>query len=382
MSIIRLSEEEMKEIAHSLVVNSMRIGRIDDEFESVRIIYNSTDADCQAFALAIEEECWKLGAYTLILPYSSKREKLRYLLTPEESVARLSRLAKSIAESIDVTMFIGEQDEPDWARYVTEKLRLSAPVRLKLREILDERKVRWLYFGWPIEGAARGYGCDLEKFRRIYFNSIRESFSKRTLELCNYYGKALTDKEFVEIKADDGTYLKFSIKGRPILIDDGIISDEDIARGDVGLNIPSGEVFVAPLETTANGKILFEDVVPHGFGKVKNLMLEFKDGKVVRYSAEKGEENFTKFLDANTGEKDRIAELGIGCNPGAEYTGGSIIVDEKIFHTIHIAIGNNTGASHGKNKASSHLDMIKFMTHGRLFVDGKLIMEKGEPTQI
>jgi len=111
-------------------------------------------------------------------------------------------------------------------------------------------------------------------------------------------------------------------------------------------------------------------------------MLEFKDGKVVRYSAEKGEENFTKFLDANTGEKDRIAELGIGCNSGAEYTGGSIIVDEKIFRTIHIAIGNNTGAYHGKNKASSHLDMIKSMVHGQLFVDGELIMERGEPIHL
>ncbi|MCP8313794.1 MAG: hypothetical protein H3Z53_05415, partial [archaeon] len=88
-----LSEEKMREIAHSLVVNSMRIGkRIDDEFESVRIIYNSTDADCQSFALAVEEECWKVGAHTLLLPYSSKREKLRHLLTPEESVTQLSKL--------------------------------------------------------------------------------------------------------------------------------------------------------------------------------------------------------------------------------------------------------------------------------------------------
>ena len=79
----RLSEEEMRKIAHSLVVNSMRIGkRVDGEFEAVRIIYNSTDDYCQTFALAVEEECWKLGAHTIIIPYSSKREKLRYLLTP------------------------------------------------------------------------------------------------------------------------------------------------------------------------------------------------------------------------------------------------------------------------------------------------------------
>ena len=100
---------------------------------------------------------------------------------------------------------------------------------------------------------------------------------------------------------------------------------------------------------------------------------------MVDYEAAEGREVFTRFLEANTGDKDRIAELGIGCNPGAEYTGGSIIVDEKIYGTIHIAIGNNTGAYHGKNKASSHLDMIKEMGKGELLVDGEPVMRGGKP---
>ena len=97
------------------------------------------------------------------------------------------------------------------------------------------------------------------------------------------------------------------------------------------------------------------------------------------FTAKRGLENFVKFLDANSGEKDRIAELGIGCNPGAKYTNGSIIVDEKIYRTVHIAVGNNIGAYHGKNRASSHLDMIKFMDEGSLHVDGRLVMDKGQP---
>jgi len=145
------------------------------------------------------------------------------------------------------------------------------------------------------------------------------------------------------------------------------------------LNIPCGEVFVAPLETTANGSILFDEVAVPGFGKVTNLRLKFAEGRVVSVSADDGADRFNKFLDANTGDKDRIAELGIGCNPGAEYTGGSIIVDEKIYGTIHVAIGNNTGAYHGINKASSHLDMIKSMKQGELYVDGKLVMKDGSP---
>ena len=99
----------------------------------------------------------------------------------------------------------------------------------------------------------------------------------------------------------------------------------------------------------------------------------------MKYEAERGRKNFATFLAANTGEKDRIGEFGIGTNPGATYTGGSIIIDEKIFGTVHIAIGNNRGAYHGKNKASSHLDLIKDMRQGQVFVDGELILNRGKP---
>ncbi len=200
-----------------------------------------------------------------------------------------------------------------------------------------------------------------------------------TAEVARHYRKALTGKKEVRIVADDGTDLSFEITDRPLLVDDGIISEEDVKVGDVGNNIPSGEMFVAPLETTANGTLKIEHAAVPPFGKVKGFTAHFKEGRVEDFEAVSGKDVFRKFLDANTGDKDRIAELGIGCNPGAEYTGGSIIIDEKIFRTIHIAIGNNQGAYHGTNRASSHLDMIKDMRRGRMYADGELVMKNGGP---
>jgi aminopeptidase len=281
---------------------------------------------------------------------------------------------------MDVYMFIGEEENPTWAGGVESKVKLASPMRQRLFEIMDGRGVRWVYFGWPVAGAAKAYGVPLERFREIFFNSIRMSFSKELLDLCSYYRSALMNADQIHIESED-TELSFSIKGRPAIVDDGIISSEDKAGGDTGLNIPSGEVFIAPLETTANGVIRFPVVVIPGFGRIDGLTLTFKDGKVDDFSADSGKEKFAKFLESNTGEKDRIAELGIGCNPGAEFTNGSIIIDEKIYRTLHIAIGNNTGSYHGVNKASSHLDMIKDMRKGSLYVDGRLVMEGGEPVR-
>jgi aminopeptidase len=378
-----LSEKEMKNIARAFVRRSMKIGRRSDrKFESVRILYNATDPSCERMAFKIEEECWRVGAHTLLLTERCWRAKQHYKITPEKSLKEMSPFAEAIARRADVTIYVGEDDDPMWARGLSEKLKLTGPIRQKLHEILDKRKVRWAYFGWPVPGAAKGYGCPVAKFRQIFFDSIRASFTPELLRLCEYYRRSLAGRDKVRITAEDGTDLNFRIKGRPVLVDDGFISREDIARGDVGLNIPSGEIFVAPLETTAEGEIFFENVAIHGFGKVKGLWLKFRKGKIAGYDAFSGKANFTNFLKANTGEKDRIAEFGIGCNPGARYTGGSIIIDEKIFGTVHIAIGNNTGAYHGKNKASSHLDLIKDMRRGQFFADGKLVMDRGKPSKL
>jgi aminopeptidase len=314
-------------------------------------------------------------------PGSFARERIKLSSKPEDSLREVEPLMLRIAETTDVDIYIGECDDPNFTAGLVDKWRLGAPSRQKYRETMDDRNVRWAYVGWPLPSAARGYGVDQEEFRRILFNSIRQSFSKDLMNNIEYYAGALSGKERVKITAQDGTDLGFKIKGRPVLKDDPTISVEDVARGDVGLNIPCGEVFVAPLETTANGTIIFDEVALPGFGKVTSLRLQFAEGRVVEASAAAGADLFHKFLDANTGDKDRIAEFGIGCNPGAEYTRGSIIVDEKIYGTIHIAIGSNTGSYHGINRASSHLDMIKNMKQGEIQVDGKPMMKNGLPAR-
>jgi aminopeptidase len=265
-----------------------------------------------------------------------------------------------------------------------KRMLLGAPSGQKLHEMMDKKHIRWCLLGFPVKMAKKKhYIVPESKYETVYINSIRETYGKRTQKLCRHYRKALRGGDKVHITANDGTDLTFSIKGRPVLMADGIIDDQDLKDGDVGNNIPDGEAFVAPLEYSANGKIFYDYVNIPGFGHIKGgIWLHFKKGKVVKYQAKtkKGNAIFRKFLDSNTGDKDRIAELGIGTNTGAKFI-GTIIVDEKIYGTIHIAIGVNTGSYHGKNKASSHLDMIKQMKgkQGNITLDGKLIMKNGEP---
>ena len=209
--------------------------------------------------------------------------------------------------------------------------------------------------------------------------AIKETFEPSIEKYCKYYEKSLRNCDRIRIVASDGTDLTFRIKGRPLLVADGRLDENDLRKGDVGVNIPDGEVFVAPLEHSANGYIRFDWVPIEGFGLVRDLKVKFKNGKIVWFDSP-DRKIFKNFLNANVGEKDRIAEFGIGTNLKAEPI-GETIVDEKIFGSIHIAIGNNRGAYHGKNKASCHLDMVKLMKEvdGRVYADGKPIMQAGLP---
>lgn len=347
--------------------------------ETVRLVYSDVSKECKKLAEFIKEECWRKGAHVTDLTYSSKETRKHLKLIPFDTAAELPLTAKLFAGAYDVRIFLGGDEDINWTKGLEEKIKVGSPASQKVREIIDRKKVRWCYFGWPIP--KKQYFVSKEKYRRVFLASIKKTFSPEVRKLCEYYKKALENGDRIRITANDGTDLTFRIKGRPILVADGIIDEEDIKRGDVGLNIPDGEVFVAPLEYSANGFIIFDFVAIHGFGLVKNLKIKFRKGKVVWFDSPQ-KEIFKKFLDANTGEKDRIAELGIGTNPAAEFI-GETIVDEKIFGSIHIAIGNNRGAYHGKNKASSHLDMIKIMRGkgGNLYVDGKLVMKNGLPVK-
>jgi aminopeptidase len=346
--------------------------------ESVRIMYHPEN---WKLAKEIIIETIKSGAHPSWTCDYSELEKEIMKISKIENLEELPTHTKNMLESFDVRIKIESEDDPTWESKVESwKFRAGMDIRQYMHEVLDKRKTKWVYVGWPFDKVADYYGVSRKWYRKMIFDSIKESFSRRTIELANFYEKALRGKDKVKIVSidDDPTDLELRIKGRKILKDIGYLTLEGIKKGDVGLNIPSGEVFCAPLEDSANGKIFFKKIFIHGKGFVNDLYLEFKNGKVVYFEEKDKEKNFEKLLNENTESSKVIAELGIGCNRGAKYS-GYILTDEKIFGTIHIAIGNNTGAYGGKNKASMHLDMVKDMKNCRMYVDGKLVMDRGLP---
>lgn len=180
---------------------------------------------------------------------------------------------------------------------------------------------------------------------------------------------ALSGAQNVRITAANGTDLSFCIDGRRVMSEGGVIPKGEF------FNFPSGEVFVAPIENSANG-IFICDVSCGSLGNVDApVRLEFLRGKVVEISGDgKVAEMLKTDVSLASGGKSIIAEFGIGVNPFFKQI-GNVLVDEKVLGTCHVAIGDNTGFG-GINKSSIHVDFI--VDKPTISVDRNRIMTEGK----
>jgi len=174
-----------------------------------------------------------------------------------------------------------------------------------------------------------------------------KSLAKRTKGIAKEINKA----DFIKVKTINGSFLSFSKKGRKAQSDTGILK-----RPGSFSNLPAGEVFLAPLEGTARGKLILEWAPTRRLRSP--ITLTVKDGNVIDID---GRDEYVEYLRAKLSEREEnrnIAELGMGTNDRATRP-DNILESEKILGTIHIALGDNSSFG-GKVKTPFHQDFVFF----------------------
>lgn len=181
--------------------------------------------------------------------------------------------------------------------------------------------------------------------------------------------KLLTAAKKARITTKAGADLSMSLEGRAGEDDCGIY-DTPGAFG----NLPAGEAYIAPLEGTANGSLVY-DASMGGVGLLKEpIRVTVKDGWAVKVEGGEEAQRLQAILDKAGKNGTNIAELGIGTNEGARVT-GSVLEDEKVLGTVHIALGDNANFG-GKVDADCHLDGI--LSAPNLYLDDELVMKDGQ----
>jgi aminopeptidase len=179
--------------------------------------------------------------------------------------------------------------------------------------------------------------------------------------------KRLSAASEIRIQAE-GTDVRLGVAGRTWVNSDG------------RRNMPSGEVFTGPHERSANGTIRFTvPTGPRGV-TVTGVQLEFRDGEVVRASAERGDDYLQAALATDAGAR-YLGELGIGTNTGIDRATGHILLDEKMAGTVHLALGRSYPETGGTNDSALHWDLICDLRQGgALSADGDALVRDGAVT--
>lgn len=157
----------------------------------------------------------------------------------------------------------------------------------------------------------------------------------------------------IEIKNLMGTNLSLNVEGRPFFTD--TIIDWKTMKW---MNLPTGEVIVAPIENSLNGKLVC-DMAIGGIGPLKMpIELTVQNGEVK--DAVSGDLQVLKRVEdsLNTDKWSKVVgEFAFGINPKARFV-EEFLESEKILGTIHLAFGNNSDMPGGKNKSKNHMDFL------------------------
>lgn len=289
----------------------------------------------------------------------------------EEQLETVSEAKTRELEEMDAYIRIGGSDN-------SQELSGIDPSKVSRRkkateELLDVRLgKKWVATRFPTASMAQTAGMSTQELESFVFSAVNDTDWEELEDKNQRVKEAFDDAETVRI-VGEGTDLELSLSGR-----EGV-------KASGGNNIPDGEVFYAPVKDSLNGHIQFTYPEIIQGTEVPGIRLEFENGRVTDFSAEKNEEFLEQMLDTDEGAR-YVGELGIGTNRNIQDYVGETLFDEKIGGSIHLALGRAyercVPEGEERNTSGIHWDIVKDLRKrkggGKLIVNGEVVQEDGD----
>jgi aminopeptidase len=355
-------------LAKTLVQYSTRVGEDD-----VVVITGETPAE--PLLLSIYEHVLRAGGLPEVRMSPVGASERFFDVANDKQIDWISASHRASAEDSDVLISVSSPlntrslSHVDPARQA-RRGRATRPLMTTIMERASRDELRWVTTILPTHALAAEANMSLDRYSDLYFRACLADAddpiaawtkaADETRRLCDW----VQGREEVHITGP-GTDLKLNVAGRTFI------------PGDGGNNMPDGEFFTGPVEDSAEGTITFHLPAVHGGRDVSGVRFRFESGKVVDASADTNEDFLISLLDSDPGARF-LGELGIGTNFGITEGTRSILLDEKIGGTIHLAIGQSYPETGGVNESSVHWDMICDLRRGgSVVVDGEVLQKDG-----
>ena len=328
-------------------------------------------------ALSMLEEVYlkviEAGGFPLVRMDNLRLMEILYQHGNEEQITHISRTELYEAEQTDARIYIyGHKNTKTLSRISPARQRMRRQAQREVRDI-HMKKDRWCLTIFPTDSFAQDANMSQRDFEDYYYSSCFADLADPLTEWKKLYErqeeliKSIGKISEVKIVGPE-TNLTMSAEGRTFNNSHGL------------RNVPCGEIYTAPVEDSIEGYIYFPMRNDYLDNELQGIRLWFEKGKVVKATAEKGEEFLLSILDSDKGAR-YTGELGFGTNYKIKRPINNILFDEKIGGTIHLAIGDGYPEVGGVNKSCIHMDLIMdFREEGYVEFDGEVFLEKGKIT--
>ncbi len=272
------------------------------------------------FVTMVVEECYKLGAASVIVKWSHMPvTKLNYTYRTLETLSTVTPVERaewqSRVDELSCLLWLDSDDPDGLSGTDNEKISKANmaryPVIKPYRDAI-ENKYQWCIAAVPGREWAKKVFPDLsveeavEKLweailytSRISDDPVKEweTHNATLAKRCEFLNKYKFDR--LEYKSSNGTDFTVGLNPKGIFCGGG----ETTLGANVYFNpnIPTEEVFTTPMRGRAEGKVVATKPLSYQGKLIENFWFEFKDGKVVKLGAEKNGDLLEKMVSMDEG---------------------------------------------------------------------------------
>lgn len=321
----------------------------------------------------------KKGAFPLLTIDSDRLTRKMFTEVPEKYDSQAPKLGMHMVKFINATINVSSNETPDLlADIPPERFKTRNEASKELREYVEKNPMRSVALGngmYPTKANAEEFGISLDELTNIFWSGINIDYNQLSADGKKLEAILAAGNE-LEITNPNGTSLKVKIKNCPTFCSDGMITQEDMKKGMAGYSVylPAGEVYLAPVAGTANGKVVVDNFSMMG-KQIEGLVLEFKNGKLVSMDAKTNIDVLKKYYKTDEKGLDEFSVVDFGINPNVVVPKGSKLLNWVPAGMITVGIGNNQWAG-GTNDADNGLSF--FVPGSTVKLDGKTLVDNGK----
>ncbi len=324
---------------------------------------------------AVYQRVLQRGGLPSLLPSFPWQAETRFKSANDQQLEYIAPIESLMFEQAKcVINILAETNTRHLSQIDPARLSLQARARRDLNETFTQRAatgdLRWVVTLFPTEAYAQDADMSLEDYEDFVYGAGLLDDPDPVARWREYGERQQQKVDW--LKGHDRVHIRGANADLKLSIADRVFIN---ACGDA--NFPDGEIFTGPVEDSAEGWVRFTYPLIVQGREVEGVEFTFEKGKVVKATARKNEDALTALLETDSGAR-YLGELGIGTSPNITRFTRSMLFDEKIKGTFHLAIGRSYPETGGRNISAIHIDLICDLHDGEMVVDGETFYRNGD----